>query len=161
MMIQYAPLDLAPPPLPTSVSAPLAPGFTMLGHLIDENLTHTEEAKYSEIRTWGGSPIATLQDSFSRTINFTTTNTTQSPLHTGSWVFSTPTQRVVVPIGRITHIADSGKITLKAFPDAARNSVYQYDGTRTWEETWHDYVEAVLEGETLQAATLLGELQRP
>lgn len=118
------------------------------------------EASSRDVFTWGGSVVATLQDSFSCSVGFTMSAASAPALpggDAGSWVLDAEGVRVVVPVGRIVVPAPGGKVTLKAFPDLGGNSVYRYADVRTWEETWDDYVSAALEGR-VEAAALLAEL---
>lgn len=145
-------------------------GFVDLGYIHD--VVHETTRSTTDVLNWGGGLVATLQDGFATTINFTLTttidpNANQLPPYlqpiltprTSSWVLDTPDGRMVIPVGRVAQMTDhSGysRIKLKAYPDADSNCVYTLP--RTWEDIWHAHVGASLEGDAALAAALLAEL---
>jgi hypothetical protein len=169
--VYRAPLGV---PLPFTSTSVLDTSFADIGR-IENDIVMESTSTTNNVTSWGGGVVASLQERFSHEIKFTmqTHDTTwrsiDSMMDTSTWVFDTRTtttaDRVVIPVGRVvsvdSHVISHGgssAITLKAFPDVDRNSIYHYDRPLTWEETWHEHCLAAMEGETERAAALLAEL---
>jgi len=65
--VRVAPLGT---PLPTDAVTALDPAFVSLGRISDEGIDKTESRPKQDKFDWGGSLIATLQDSFMLTLRF-------------------------------------------------------------------------------------------
>jgi hypothetical protein len=159
-LVQHAPVGST---LSASSFTSIGAEFTTLGYAEDMTV---KQAHYSDVQNFGGALIGRLQDRYSTTINFTTKETTVFATQYGlpeSWVFTAPSERIVLPVARITRITaveafSSADITLKAYPDISGNVIIYQHRHSTWEQTWRDYCRAVLEGDGTQAAALLAEL---
>lgn len=57
-------------PLPTSSYAALDPGFTDLGYVDESGLKQKEDRSNKDVFVWGGDDISTLQEKYSRTMQF-------------------------------------------------------------------------------------------
>lgn len=65
--VLYAPLGTT---LPTSSYASLNSGFTDLGYVDESGVKTKEDRSNSDVFTWGGGLLGTLQDKYSRTLTF-------------------------------------------------------------------------------------------
>ena len=65
--VLYAPLGTA---LPATSYATLNPSFTDLGYTDEKGVTTKEERSNTDVFTWGGGLLGTLQDKYSRTLTF-------------------------------------------------------------------------------------------
>ena len=65
--VRVAPLGTA---LPTDATSPLAAAFISLGRVSDDGIDKTENRPKTDKFDWGGSLIASLQDSFMLTLKF-------------------------------------------------------------------------------------------
>lgn len=142
--------------------------FTDMGVISNLELRQYN-ASGSSIISHNGALVSALQDAYSTTISFTSSQSANklssawswpnSPMFgTSTWVFDTPNTRIIAPYGHVTEIRQASSectVTIKAYPDIAGTCIQR---TLTWEETWHAHVAAALEGHTQRAAELLAEL---
>jgi hypothetical protein len=66
--VLWAPLGT---PLPESTDAVLNSAFTDLGYVDNKGIRNREERKTTDVYAWGGDLVATLQDSYTRTMEVT------------------------------------------------------------------------------------------